>query len=170
MTHSNDEDFPRTDAEAFDAFANAALLRLNETGNPIYAWDVIARATKGDGTYLQLPDWCRWYLSDVAIAMMEHANRHSKASNSTASALSDILFMSRAGWNPFKDYKADQRRQKIALAKVLLQASRATPSEVDASLTELSGVHSPRARRRLVAEGETGAKRKRQHRQSADQT
>lgn len=170
MTDSDDGDYPHTEEEALEGSAKAAFKRLEQSHNPIHVWEIIAKATKDDGSYLPLPDWVRWYLSDVAKGMMEQANGHTKESGRIGDELSDILFMSKPGWNAFKDYKADKKRQKMVISQILMRATGASPDEITAHLTEMSGVHSPRARQRLLAEGKAGSKRTHVSKKPADQT
>ena len=152
---------PCTEAEVFDDYAEATWRKIQKSGNPMYVWEVIARATKDDGIQMPLPDWCRWYLADVAKGMMKHADQHTKVAKGTAATVPDILFMSKPGWNAFKDYKSDKRREKLALSQFLLRASGASSLATAAALTKLSGVYSSRALHRLLAEGKKARKRTR---------
>jgi hypothetical protein len=161
---------PTNEAGRFERFATEAWSDIKKSWNPIYAWSVIARSRKDDGTYFPLPDWCREYLSAVADGMIKHADQHSKEAKGTGAAIPPILFMSRSGWNAFKDFKADKRRKKLASSEILLQASGASAKKREEVLMTLSGVRSPRARLRLMKEAKTGAKRSRMRLGPPDQT
>lgn len=82
-----------------------------QTGNPLYVWEAIARCLNADQP---IPDWCIPYLRDTAIRLSQLALGHDSdkgeiAIDQAPHLVAKALLLSRQGKNAFADLATDKR-------------------------------------------------------------